>query len=65
MAKEKKSANRSDGSYITRKSGKFNILAFLLCILLAAFIWVYSENVASDDVSGEQIPDTTVTAQSV
>ena len=65
MAKEKKNANRDDGSYITRRSGKSNFLAFLLCLLLAAFIWVYSENVTMHDSSSDVDSDAPSVTQTV
>ena len=33
-----------DGSYIVKKSRKSNILAFILCVLIAFVIWAYAVN---------------------
>ena len=36
---------RNDGSYVVKKNRKTNVFAFILCILLAFFIWAYTESV--------------------
>ena len=49
---------RSDGSYVVKKSRKSNIFAFVLCLLLAFFIWAYTQstevNNGHDTQTGEQ-----------
>ena len=34
-----------DGSYVVKKSKKSNIFAFILCIIIAFVIWMYSVSV--------------------
>ncbi|MBE6530735.1 MAG: hypothetical protein E7679_01395 [Ruminococcaceae bacterium] len=44
--KKDRSQNKvsGDGSYVVKKNGKLNILAFALCVLAAFFIWIYAMN---------------------
>ena len=34
-----------DGSYVVKKSKKSNIFAFIICIIIAFVIWMYSVSV--------------------
>ena len=34
----------NDGTYVVPKNRKKNILAFILCILVALLIWIYASN---------------------
>ena len=34
-----------DGSYVVKKSKKSNIFAFILCVIIAFVIWMYSVSV--------------------
>lgn len=34
-----------DGSYVVKKSKKRNIVAFILCVLIAFVIWLYASNI--------------------
>ena len=43
MGKEKNYV-REDGSYVVKKSKKGNILAFIVCVLIALTIWIYVAN---------------------
>jgi hypothetical protein len=49
---------RSDGSYVVKKSRRSNIFAFVLCVLLAFFIWAYTQSTgigdSNDAQTGEQ-----------
>lgn len=40
--KAKNAQERDDGTYVVRKSRRSNILAFVLCVLVAFVIWAYS-----------------------
>lgn len=33
----------NDGSYVVKKSKKTNVLAFILCLLIAFVIWAYAD----------------------
>ena len=33
----------NDGSYVVKKSKKTNVLAFILCLLIAFIIWAYAD----------------------
>ncbi len=43
MAKNKARVEQDDGSYVVRKTRRSSILAFVVCLLLAVFIWAYAE----------------------
>lgn len=46
MSKRKKSEQtHDDGSYVVKKSRKRNIIAFILCVLIAFVIWLYASNI--------------------
>lgn len=52
MKNDKKSAvdyDGGDGSYVVKNNRKLNIIAFVVCLLLAFFIWVYVMNVENSD----------------
>ena len=57
---------RSDGSYVVKKSRKSNIFAFILCLLLAFFIWAYTQSTevdnSHDTQTGEQGGTNTICA---
>ena len=57
---------RSDGSYVVKKSRKSNIFAFILCLLLAFFIWAYTQSTEVDNSydaqTGEQSGTNTICA---
>jgi YbbR domain-containing protein len=36
---------RDDSSYVAKKPKKFNIFAFILCVLIAFIIWIYASSV--------------------
>jgi len=46
MSKEKKNVENinDDGSYVVKKSKKSNVLAFILCVVIAFIIWIYTVN---------------------
>lgn len=46
MKKEKKIEHvNDDGSYVVKKSKKSNIFAFILCVIIAFVIWLYTVSV--------------------
>ena len=46
MSKRKQSERaHDDGSYVVKKSKKRNIVAFILCVLIAFVIWLYASNI--------------------
>lgn len=45
MSKKKQNERvHDDGSYVVKKSKKRNIIAFILCLLIAFIIWLYASN---------------------
>ena len=42
--KKEKEHGYDDGSYVTKKSRKFSLFAFILCLLIAFVIWIYATN---------------------
>ena len=45
MSKRKQNEIMSDdGTYVVKKNRKMNIVAFILCVLIAAIIWLYATN---------------------
>ncbi len=45
MAKQKQNdCVENDGTYVVPKNRKKNILAFILCVLVALLIWIYASN---------------------
>ncbi len=58
MSKRKRNeSSRDDGTYAAKKKGKFNIFAFILCLLIAFVIWLYASNL--DDKTKEENMGTT------
>ncbi|MBQ9112341.1 MAG: hypothetical protein IJY08_02050 [Clostridia bacterium] len=51
------SEERSDGSYVVKKSRRSNIFAFILCVLLAFFIWAYTQNAGVGDGESTETGD--------
>ena len=46
MSKQKQNEQtHDDGSYVVNKSRKRNIIAFILCVLIAFVIWLYASNI--------------------
>ena len=43
-------SEHDDGTYVVRKSRKSNILAFILCLLVAFVIWAYTESYGKADI---------------
>ncbi len=60
MAKKKQNERvEDDGTYVVRKNRKKNILAFILCVLVALLIWIYASN-REDREKEEGIEESTV-----
>ena len=38
-----------DGSYVVKKSKKSNLFAFILCVIIAFIIWMYTVNVEMNE----------------
>ena len=54
MAESKVNENNAhDGSYVVKKSRKHNILAFILCVLIAFFVWLYAANTEKKEKNQE------------
>ena len=54
--KKEKDHGFDDGSFVVKKNRKFDIFAFIVCLLVAFVIWAYAEGRANDalaDASGE------------
>ena len=43
-------SEHDDGTYVVKKSRKSNILAFILCLLVAFVIWAYTESYGNEGV---------------
>ena len=55
MSKRKRNEVASeDGTYVTKKNPKMNIVAFILCVLIATIIWLYATNTAPKDREEER-----------
>ena len=55
MRKEKYTNEvRDDGSYVVKKTKKSNILAFIICVLIAFVIWAYTSTVNRDNNNGAE-----------
>lgn len=56
MAKHIKDENAyDDGTYVTKKSTKGNIIALIVCVLIAFAIWIYAKNAEIKELN-EQPP---------
>ncbi len=51
-------SEHDDGTYVVKKSRKSNILAFILCLLVAFVIWAYAASFGSDSPSGTDTEQT-------
>lgn len=38
-----------DGSYVVKKSRKYNILALIICLLVAFVVWLYAANTEREE----------------
>ena len=66
MARSVEKENVYDGSYVVKKSRKHNILAFILCVLVAFTLWLYATNKNSEEKElKDNMADTAQTAESV
>ncbi len=55
MSKRKQSETiHDDGTYVVRKSRKQNMIAFILCLLIAVVIWLYASNLEQRKKAEEQ-----------
>lgn len=55
MSKRKENEIRNDdGTYVVKKNRKMNIVAFILCFLVAFVIWIYATNTEKKEQSEEQ-----------
>ena len=55
MAKKKRlERSEDDGSYVVKKDRKLNIVAFVLCFLIAFVIWIYATNNDKKNKAEEQ-----------
>ena len=64
MARSVEKENVYDGSYVVKKSRKHNILAFILCVLVAFTLWLDATNKNSEEKElKDNIADTAQTAE--
>ncbi len=42
-----------DGSYVTKKSKKSSIFAFIVCVLIAVVVWAYAEATETQRLAAE------------
>ena len=56
MMRNKYREEHEDGSYVVKKSRRSNILAFIVCVLIAFSIWAIAEGskARSDDANNTQ-----------
>ncbi len=55
MSKRKQNEwNEDDGSYVVKKSRKLNVVAFVVCFLIALVIWIYATNTENKDKTETQ-----------
>ena len=55
MSKRKRNeTQRDDGTYVAKKRGKFNIFAFIVCVLIAVIIWLYASNLENKEKEKEE-----------
>lgn len=55
MARRKRNElPEDDGSYVVKKNRKLNIVAFILCFLIAFVIWMYATNMEKKNKAEEQ-----------
>ncbi|MBQ9783014.1 MAG: hypothetical protein IJW44_00660 [Clostridia bacterium] len=59
MSKRKEQEIRNDdGTYVVKKNRKMNIIAFVLCFLVAFIIWIYATNIEKKEQMEEQSSNT-------
>lgn len=56
--KKEKDHGYDDGSYVIKKSRKFSIFAFILCLLIAFVIWLYAANKEQQRITEGETPET-------
>lgn len=62
MSKRKQTQSaRDEASYGAKKNKKFNIFAFILCVLIAFVIWLYASNL-EDNKDATNVTNTTQAA---
>lgn len=54
MKEKKKVILNDDGSYVVKESSNKNIPAFIICLLLALVIWVYTANDSHTDAKNNE-----------
>ena len=54
----------NDGDYVVKKSKKNNVFAFIVCVLIALTIWIYTKNteIKPDLPNGEGAASSSVTS---
>ena len=61
MAKRKQDElMHDDGTYVVKKSRKKNIVAFILCVLVALIVWLYASNVEQKLQEEAKLPNNSV-----
>ena len=43
-----------DGTYVVKRSRKHNILAFIICLLVAFLVWVYAANKEREEIKDKE-----------
>ena len=43
-----------DVNYVTKKRRKYNVLAFIICVLVAFVIWLYATNKENEKLAEEK-----------
>lgn len=43
-----------DGTYVVKKSRKHNILALIICTLVAFVVWLYAANTEREEIKAEE-----------
>lgn len=66
MSKRKRNEIASeDGAYIIKKNPKMNIVAFILCVLIATIIWLYATNTDQKEREEERTEKDSATVQAM
>lgn len=53
LRKKNTDTEHDDGSYVTKKSKKSSIFAFILCVLIAIVVWAYAEATETQRLEAE------------
>ena len=58
-------SREENGNYVVKKGRKSNIIAFILCFLVACIIWIYATNAERKDEAEAQSGNTLAVTEAV